>query len=64
MSLIQMWQTAPDPLPLPTDVSGALVSDTCGPSTSELSDLDKLSRASVKPGCGATLVELWERQLK
>lgn len=48
------------PPPPPTDVSGALVSDTRGPSTSELCDLDKFSRASVKTGCCTTLAELWE----
>lgn len=63
-SVIQTWQTSPDPLLPPIDVSDALVSDTRGPSTSELSDLDKLSRASVKAGCGATLVELWEDHVK
>lgn len=59
-SAIQTWQTAPSPPPPPTDVSGALVSDTRGPSISELCDLDKFSRASVKTGCCTTLAELWE----
>lgn len=47
------------PLPLspPTDVSGALVSDTHGACTSELYDLDKFSTASVKTGCCTALTE-------
>ena len=47
------------PLPLspPTDVSGALVSDTHGACTSELYDLDKFSTASVKTCCCTALTE-------